>query len=132
VVDPSPPSAPPDATRGHTPSPEHGARQTNRALGWIVVAIGGEAAAVALVTSAMMLHLNSVRSDNCNAQHVCSVAGLDANTALSQLAPWNTASYFVAAVGLSLGVYLVLNHPSDRARAEVGIVPGGVRLVGAF
>jgi hypothetical protein len=131
VIGPSE-SPPPDATRGRSPSPEHVGRQTNRALGWIAVAIGGEAAAVALVTSAIMLRQSSIRNDHCDAQHVCSQAGLDANTQLSQLGGWNTAAYFVAAVSLGLGVYLLLTNPSDRAVAEVGVGPSGATLAGSF
>jgi hypothetical protein len=126
------PAAPPDGPVGRFPSPARIDRQTNRAIGWVAVAIGGEAAAVALVTSGLMLHQNAVRSDGCDPQHVCSQAGIDANTQLSQLAPWNTAAYLVAAAGLGVGVYLLLTNPPDRAHTEVGVVPGGVRLAGSF
>jgi hypothetical protein len=112
---------------------ERAARKTNRALGWIAIAIGSEAAIVAGVTSVMMLHYQSQRSDGCDANKVCTPEGLNANTQLSQLAGWNAAAYVVAAAGLGTGLFLLLTNPSDGStHAEVGATPGGLTLRGAF
>lgn len=119
------------ATEGSQDS-GHADRQTNRAIGWVAVAIGAEAGVAAIVTSFIMLHENDIRNDNC-ADKVCSTAGLDANARIGQLAPWNTAGWIVGAAGLGLGAFLLLTNPSDRSlRAEVGATPSGVLLRGSF
>jgi hypothetical protein len=112
---------------------EHAARQTNRALGWVAISIGAEAAVVAGVTSVMMLHYQSERSSDCDANKVCSADGLNANAQLGLLGGWNAGAYAVAAVGLGAGLFLLLTNPSDASlHAEVGATPGGLSLRGSF
>ena len=114
------------------PDSHHVARQTRRAIGWVAIAVGAESAAVATVTSFMMLHQNSVRSDGCT-QKTCSPSGLVANQQLDQLAGWNAASWALGAAGLGVGVVLLLTNPSDKAiHAEVGATPSGAFLQGTF
>ena len=101
-----------------------------RTAGWIFVAVGAEAATVALVTSVMLLHDNSVRSSECNAQKACSVDGVDANSRIRSLVNWNAGAWAVAAVGLGAGAYLVLSNPrhADQAgatRTAIGVAPNG-------
>ncbi|HEX8796614.1 MAG TPA: hypothetical protein VF765_36940, partial [Polyangiaceae bacterium] len=64
---------------------ERDARQRARMDGWILVGIGGASALIAVGTSIFMLHDKSVRDDNCDANKVCSSAGLSANNELGQL-----------------------------------------------
>jgi hypothetical protein len=110
----------------------HAERQTNRALGWAAISIGADAGVVAVVTSFMMLHENSIRSDNCvNKQ--CNSSGIAANDELHQLALWNATAWVVGAVGLGAGLVLVLTNPSDKQlHAEVAATPSGFLLRGAF
>jgi hypothetical protein len=131
-------AAPADPTRTEhdQPNSEHESRQMNRALGWVLIGVGAEGAILATVTSFMMLHQNSVRSDSC-ADKVCSAAGITANGTLHSLAPWNAAAWGVAAVGTGVGLFLLLTNPSDKAlHTEVGVAPtgsgSGLLLRGAF
>jgi hypothetical protein len=126
----SPPSGAEEQNSGHH------ARQMNRALGWVSVAVGSEAAVVAVATSVRMLQVNGTRNEDCT-NKVCSPAGLDANTQLGQLAPWNVGAWTIAAVGLFAGVYLLLTNPSDAAlHTQVGVAPigsgTGLSLRGSF
>ncbi len=84
----------------------------------------------------MMLHENSVRSSDCNAQKICSSAGADANNKIDAMAPFNAGSWIVAAAGLGVGAYLVLTNPpkSDASStapapspptASIGVGPNG-------
>jgi len=82
-----------------------------RYAGWVVVAVGAQAAIFATATSILMLHENSVRNDDCNAQKVCSSDGLQANTKLGEAGGFNAATWIVAAAGLGVGAYLVLTSP---------------------
>jgi hypothetical protein len=101
------------------------ARQTHRALGWVFLSVGAEAAVVATITSFIMLHQNSVRSDHC-VDKVCSSGGLAANETLHNLAWWNAGAWAVAGVGGSVGALVLWTNPSDAAlHAEVGIGPAG-------
>ncbi len=104
-----------------------------RVAGWVVVSVGVEAAVVATVTSFMMLHRDSVRSDNCDASKHCTEAGIEANNALRSLGPWNAGAWALAAVGIGVGAWLVLsNPPDDGVRTAIGVGPGGVGLRGSF
>jgi hypothetical protein len=114
---------------------EHAARQTNRALGWIAISIGAEAAVVAGVTSLMMLHYQGERSADCDANKACSSAGFNANAQIGALGGWNAGAYAVAAVGLGTGLFLLLTNPADgstRSAVGVGATPGGLMLRGSF
>ena len=99
------------------PRDEHHSNQTLRTYGWITFAIGANAAVVAVVTSFMLLHQNSVRGSECDAQKVCSQAGLDANDKIGALAGWNAGAWAVAAVGIVGGAVLVIANPPDSKRA---------------
>jgi len=115
---------------------DHVVRQTNRALGWVALSIGAEAAVVATITSFIMLHQNSLRSADCT-DKVCSPAGLAANETLRNLEWWNAGAWTVAAAGVGVGAILLWTNPTDAAlHAEVGIAPtgsgSGLRLRGTF
>lgn len=97
-----------------------------RAAGWVTLAIGAQAAVVAITTSFMMLYDNGVRSDECNAQKMCSSRGLDANGRLDALIPWNAGAWAVAVVGIGAGAYLILtNPPESQKTTAVGVGPDG-------
>jgi hypothetical protein len=131
AAQPSPGDAQKEQKREEQTS-DRASRRTNRTLGWIAVAVGAEALVAALVTSAVMLHENDVRNSNCS-NKVCTPLGLDANTQLQQLGPWNTAAYIVGAVGLGAGAFLLLTNPAEKeGRTEVGVAPGGLTLRGSF
>jgi hypothetical protein len=112
---------------------ERRSRRSARDLAWVSLGIGATAAVVAGVTGVMMLHYQGQRSSDCDGNKVCSTDGLNANTQLSQIGPWNAAAFGVAAVGLGLGAYLMLtNKADDGAHTALGVTPGGVRLEGSF
>jgi hypothetical protein len=131
------PSASGQAGGGTQESPEDRvARQSNRALGWVVLSVGAEAAVVATITSFMMLHQNGIRSDDC-VDKVCSAAGLSANETLHNLEWWNAGAWVVAVAGVGVGAIVLWTNPTDAAlHAEVGIAPTGsgssLLLRGAF
>jgi hypothetical protein len=119
-----------------------------RYTGWIVGAVGAQATIFAVATSFMMLHENSVRSSDCNAQKICTSDGVDANNKLGLMSAFNATSWVVAAAGLGVGAYLVLANPprndastvtppqSTSPSAEIGVGPtgtgAGLNLRGAF
>lgn len=124
------PATTPAATPTATAEPARPPPGMGRTAGWIFVAVGAEAATVALVTSVMILHDNSVRSSECNAQKACSVDGVDANNRIRSLVTWNAGAWAVAAVGLGAGAYLVLSNPrpADHAggtQTAIGVAPNG-------
>jgi hypothetical protein len=102
-----------------------------RTFGWVSIAIGAESAAVAAATSGLMLENQSTRNSSCNAEKVCSSIGLNANTQLSALAPWNAGAWVVAVAGLGTGTILILTHPLAK-RTSVYASPTGVGLRGQF
>jgi hypothetical protein len=107
------------------------AARTARALGWVALSVGAEAAIVSAVTSVVLLHEKSVRDDSCNAAKACSQRGLDANSTIDTLVPWNTAAWIVTALGLGAGGYLVLSHRPEKARGTgiaVSPSPSGVTV----
>jgi hypothetical protein len=110
------PSPVPSETRSATATPEHHRGRTARTIGWISLAVGAEAAVVAIVTSIMMLHDKSVRDANCDASKVCNVTGLNANNGLANLADWNVGAWAIAAAGLGVGGLLILTSPADTSR----------------
>jgi hypothetical protein len=94
----------------------------------VTFAVGAGAAAVAIGTSALMLHNKSVRDDNCDAQRNCTQAGLDANGQLSALSGWNAGAWTVAVLGLGAGTFLVLSNPPPKEpRTSLSVSPLGVR-----
>jgi len=100
--------------------------RTARTLGWISLGVGAEAAVVALVTSGMMLHEQSVRGGGCDDRKICTTAGFDANLSLGQTGGWNAAAWIVALSGLGVGSYLLWRNPSDGgSHAEVAVDPVG-------
>ncbi len=118
------------------PAPRSGGGPA-RTAGWLSIAVGGEAAVVAVVTSFMVLHEKGVRDDNCDARKVCSQTGIDANATIDTLLGWNAAAWIVAVAGLGAGTVLVLTHPSKSDRTvAIGVAPapGGAALSvqGAF
>jgi hypothetical protein len=118
-------TAPAAAKKSETPD-ERDARQRARMDGWIAIGIGSSAALIALGTSIVMLHDKSVRDSGCDANKVCTSAGLSANNELGQMVGWNIGAFAVAAVGLGVGAFLVLSNPSDREMGtQVGIAPTG-------
>ena len=65
-------------------------RRLRRTVGWISLAIGAEAAVVAVATSVMLLHQKSVVDSACDAKNRCSPSGLDATASIHETVPWNT------------------------------------------
>jgi hypothetical protein len=119
------------------PLSDHGERQMRRFVGWISLAVGADAALLAIVTSGMMLHESSIRSSDCNSQKVCSADGIAANGKLGSLAAWNGAAWAVAVVGVGVGAFLLITNPSDKSlKAEVGVgqtgTGDGLLLRGSF
>ncbi len=88
--------------------------RTGRVAGYVALAVGTQAAIVALVTSGMMLHQDGARGDACDANKRCTQAGIDANDNLSQLGGWNAGAWALAAVGLGTGTVLLLLNPSEK------------------
>jgi hypothetical protein len=86
------PSEPRSADPPPASDSSSGDGRTARTFGWVSIAVGAEAAVVALVTSALMLNEKSTRDSECNAQKVCSQDGLSANSSLASLGGWNAAS----------------------------------------
>lgn len=127
-------AAPPAAQTpapGTAPSPDVAAhdredRQLGRTWGWAAVSIGASAGLLAIGTSVLMLEDNSTRNSNCDAQKVCNSSGLTANAQMQDLSPWNAGMWVVGIVGLGIGAYLLITHPTDRAMGtQVGVAPNG-------
>jgi hypothetical protein len=110
-----------------TPPPSQPpSRHNERTFGWLSVAVGAEAAVLAVVTSGMMLHEKSVRDGNCDAQKVCTQPGFDANRTLGSLGGWNAAAWIVAAAGLGVGGFLLWKDPADGGQhAAIIVAPTG-------
>ncbi|MGO9711369.1 MAG: hypothetical protein ACLQBL_21075, partial [Polyangiaceae bacterium] len=134
---PPPPAASPAATP-ETKAPDseaHGSDALPRAMGWFSLSFGIASAAVAIGTSIMMVNYASQRSSDCNAEKLCSAAGLNANAQLQGLQDWNLASYIAAAAGIGIGAFLILTNPADgdkRDKSEkkdtqtaIGVSPTG-------
>jgi hypothetical protein len=122
-----PPQSPDSAASSSRPPPHAG--RTARTYGWVSVSLGAEAAVIAIITSAMMLHDNSVREANCDGQKVCTPAGIDANAGLAQLGTWNAAAWAVALGGLGVGSYLLWTHPVEgKSQVGVAVDPVGTGL----
>jgi hypothetical protein len=134
-----------------TPSNDQHNDQKWRDAGWVSVAVGAGAGAVALGTGYVMLHDKSVRDAHCATQTTCDGQGLDASSQLTAIAPWNTGAWIVAAVGLGGGAFLVLTHPArehdkhepqppanktpaseQQGTTAIGVTPGGLTLRGTF
>jgi len=125
-----------ETSSAQEPKDDHHSRQMNRVWGWVALSVGADAAILATITSFMMLHENSVRSDDC-VNKVCSPDGIAANGKLGALAGWNAAAWGVAVVGVGAGAFLLLTNPTDRALGtEVGVGPtatgSGLLLRGSF
>ncbi len=87
-----------------------------RVAGWVTLAIGIQATTVALVTSGMMLHEDSIRDSECNPDKRCTQAGIDSNENLQQLGTWNAGAWVVGLGGIAVGtVLLLLNPAKDRS-----------------
>jgi hypothetical protein len=124
------PSAGPTGDNGGS-RPERDPHRTRRTLGWISLTIGVEAAVVAVATSIMIEHAKSARDGDCDAQKVCGTDGFNAVGTINTLAPWNTASWFVAAAGLGAGAVLLIISPREseqRTAITVSPTPAGLGL----
>jgi hypothetical protein len=126
------PAPPPEAPAAATSStgddygsdPGRDPHRTRRDLGLAFLSIGGEAAIVAIITSAMLEHQMGIRDEGCNAQKVCDTAGIDAVHTISTIVPWNTATWFVAAAGLGIGtVLVVISLPHSERRTAITLSP---------
>jgi len=126
----SPPAqAPSQAAESPRPQSESPSGRSERTYGWLSVGIGAEAAVLAVGTSLLMLHDKSVRDGNCNAQKLCSEAGLDANKDIALLGGWNAGAWIVAAAGLGVGGYLLWRDPVEgEKRAAITLDPMGTGL----
>jgi hypothetical protein len=115
---------------------DRSSRQMSRVWGWVALSVGADGAILAAVTSFMMLHQNSVRSEDC-VNKVCSPDGIAANGKLGDLAGWNAMGWGLAVVGVGTGAFLLLTNPTDKALGtQVGIGPtatgSGLLLRGSF
>ena len=111
---PSPSGASTDATDGSDSGRDP--HRMRRMIGWISLAIGAEAATIAVATSLLIEHQKGIRDDGCNAQKVCTSDGFAAVGTIDTITPWNTGSWFVAAAGLAAGVVLVISSPPQHER----------------
>jgi hypothetical protein len=123
-------------TAKNSPAPNTpGSTARARTYGWTSVSLGALSGAVAIGTSAMMLHQNSVRSSDCDAQKQCTQAGLNANSQLSALSGWNAGAWVLTAAFLGVGAYLLLTNPPDEGyggSTAITVGPGGAGLQGSF
>jgi hypothetical protein len=104
-----------------------------RTIGWFSLGFGIAAGTVAIGTSFMMLSDVSTRNSDCTAAKVCSAAGLNANSQLGQLGPWNAATYVASALGIGVGAFLLLTNPSNgEKQTAIGVSPNGVLVRGTF
>jgi hypothetical protein len=129
---PAAPSAAPNADNGgiHPPRDPHRAR---RALGWIALSVGAEAAVIAVATSIMIEHQKGERDSGCDAQKVCDTNGFNAVGTIDSLVPWNTASWFVAAAGLAAGTVLLIISPHESEQtAAITVSPTAAGLAAGF
>lgn len=95
---------------------EASSRRTGRVAGYVAIAVGAQAGIVALVTSGMMLHEDSIRDSECNPDKRCTQAGIDSNENLQQLGTWNAGAWVVGLGGIAVGtVLLLLNPAKDRS-----------------
>jgi hypothetical protein len=114
-----------EANYGSYP-PDHDPHRTRRTLGWVSLAIGAEAAVVAVATSIMISHQAGVRNDNCNDAKVCNATGIGAVGTIDSIVPWNTASWIVAAAGLGAGtILLVISQPKSEHPTALTVSPNG-------
>jgi hypothetical protein len=131
---------PPAPTSSASSSPEDAETSdptTARTFGWLGIALGTEGAILATVTSVAILDFKSTRDSGCNADKVCTTAGLNANTQIAGLAGWNAGAWVLAVAGLGGGTILLLTHPpAPRPRAPVTLTPGlsgaGLGVSGSF
>lgn len=127
------------------PRPEaHGEEQaprrgdaTARAAGWVSIAVGVQALAVAGVTSGMMMYADGVREEQCDDAQRCTSRGVTANDRIADLSPWNVGAWTLAAAGLGVGTFLVVTNPTEpRQRAALSLSPArsgaGVQLGATF
>jgi hypothetical protein len=87
-----------------------------RTFGWFGIAVGADAAVVAIATSAITLGDKSTRDAGCDAAKVCSSAGLNANQEIGGLVGWNLGAWVLAAAGLGVGTVLLLTNPPPQDR----------------
>jgi hypothetical protein len=129
---PNPPSSPPPQTTLEDAAPPprpvrdeaRGSQAMPRAMGWFSLSFGVAAALVATGTSIMILNQTSIRNADCNAEKLCSAAGLTANQQLQGLDGWNAASYLAAAVGIGVGAVLILTSPAkSKDETAIGVSP---------
>jgi len=104
------------STEVREPPPPRTPNRTLRTLGWIGISVGAEAAIVAIGTSGILLHEKNVRDENCNAEKVCSLDGLNANSTIATLVGWNAAAWAVTAVGFGAGAALLALGWEDARR----------------
>jgi|HubBroStandDraft_1064217.scaffolds.fasta_scaffold52659_2 hypothetical protein len=124
-----PPPQSPGTARTASRSSEVSDDRVARIYGWVSVSVGAEAAVLTAITSVMMLHAQSVRDANCDAEKVCTLAGVNANSSLGQLGSWNAVSWIVTAAGLGAGGYLLWSHREDNgARVGVAVDPIGAGM----
>jgi hypothetical protein len=116
---PMPPPPPPKPAAEGSDKNKKGSDRSARTIGWVLVSVGAEAALVAFPTSIVLVNDVSARSDNCNAQKVCSAGGFGANAQIESLKWWNAGAWVLAAVGVGVGTYLVLANPPRKSAASL-------------
>jgi len=125
------------STEVREPPPPRAPNRTVRTLGWIGISVGAEAAIVAIGTSGILLHERKVRADDCNAQKLCSLDGLNANNTIATVVGWNAAAWAVTGAALGAGAALLALGWEDAKRtAAVAAAPigsgAGIRMWSSF
>ncbi|MBX3217792.1 MAG: hypothetical protein KF850_37645 [Labilithrix sp.] len=85
------PTAQPAASPTPPPRASAPTRSSARTAGWVLVAVGAHAAAIAAGTSVMMLHEDGVRSDGCGPDRVCNSEGSARTTGCGTSGPGTPA-----------------------------------------
>jgi hypothetical protein len=121
-----------DAAQGSAATGRHprGFKQT---LGLASVSVGAIAAAVAVVTSFVLIDQKKTLDDNCNAQKQCNADGFAASGTIHATSGWNTGAWIVGIVGLGGGAALLLtNHADTPGSTAITVFPGGLALKSLF
>lgn len=111
--------------RGEEQAPRRG-DATARAAGWVSIAVGVQALAVAGVTSGMMMYADGVRDEQCDDAQRCTSRGVTANDRLADLSPWNIGAWTLGVAGVGVGTFLVVTNPvAAKQRASLSVGPSG-------
>ena len=118
-----------EAVQGTSTPPDP--HRVRRIYGYVSLAIGAEAAVIAVVTSFLLLLEKSALVGECDAQKRCSRTSVAETGAIQQTVPWNTTSWIVAVAGLGAGTILLLTSAPESSKSTALTVspnPGGAAL----